>query len=181
VVEEVALATVSKPPPADGWRSPVVEEVALATVSKPAPADGWRSPVVEEVALATVSKPPHLSRLSTGDICSVAVTNGVPEGDHMAWTYLLECSDGSYYVGSTLDLERRVAQHEAGEGAAYTRRRRPLRLVWAAEFDRIDQAFWFEKQVQGWNRRKRKALIEGNWDSLPQLASRSWAARRARE
>lgn len=99
----------------------------------------------------------------------------------MAWTYLLECSDGTYYVGSTVDLERRLAQHEAGLGAAYTRGRRPVRLVWAAEFDRIDQAFWFEKQVQGWNRRKRRALVDGRWDLLPELASRSWAARRARE
>ena len=101
--------------------------------------------------------------------------------DGMAWTYLLECSDGTYYVGSTVDLERRVAQHDAGERAAYTRRRRPVRLVWAAEFDRIAEAFAFEKRVQGWNRRKRRALIEGRWDSLPELASRSWAARRARE
>ena len=99
----------------------------------------------------------------------------------MAWTYLLECSDATYYVGSTVDLERRLAQHEAGLGAAYTRGRRPVRLVWAAEFDRIDQAFWFEKQVQGWNRRKRRALVDGRWDLLPELASRSWAARRARE
>ena len=99
----------------------------------------------------------------------------------MAWTYLLECSDGSYYVGSTVDLERRVAQYEAGLGAAYTRGRRPIRLVWAAEFDRIDQAFWFEKQVQGWSRRMRRALVDGRWDLLPELASRGWAARRARE
>jgi putative endonuclease len=98
----------------------------------------------------------------------------------MAWAYILECSDGSYYVGSTVDLERRVAQHDAGEGAAYTRRRRPVRLVWAAEFQRIDEAFAFEKRVQGWSRRKRRALIEGRWDALPELASRSWGARRAR-
>ena len=99
----------------------------------------------------------------------------------MAWAYVLECSDGTYYVGSTVDLERRVAQHQDGEGAIYTRRRRPVRLVWAAEFDRITDAFLFEKQVQGWNRRKREALVEGRWDRLPGLASRSWAARRARE
>ena len=99
----------------------------------------------------------------------------------MAWVYILECSDGTYYVGSTVDLERRVGQHEAGEGATYTRRRRPVRLVWAAEFDRITDAFAFEKQVQGWNRRKRQALIEGRWDRLPELASRSWAAQRLRE
>ena len=99
----------------------------------------------------------------------------------MAWAYMLECSDGTYYVGSTVDLERRVGQHNAGEGAAYTRHRRPVRLVWAAEFQRIDEAFAFEKRVQGWSRRKRRALIEGRWDALPELASRSWAALRTRE
>ncbi len=90
----------------------------------------------------------------------------------MAWTYILECNDGSYYVGSTVDLERRIAQHDAGLGATYTRvrRRRPVKLVWAAEFQRIDDAFAFEKRVQGWGREKRRALIEGRLDDLPALA-----------
>ena len=96
----------------------------------------------------------------------------------MAWTYILECSDGSFYVGSTVDLQGRVWQHDHGEGAAYTRRRRPVTLVWSAQFDRVDQAFPFEKRVQGWNRRKRQALIEGRYEDLPELSSRSWAALR---
>ena len=92
----------------------------------------------------------------------------------MPWTYILECADGSLYVGSTIDLERRIEEHNLGIGATYTRirRRRPVTLRWAAEFDRIDQAFAFEKQVQGWSRKKRMALIEGRWDDLPDLASR---------
>ncbi len=92
----------------------------------------------------------------------------------MAWTYILECADGTFYVGSTVDLGRRVSEHNLGLGAAYTRRsrRRPVRLVWAAEFDRVDEAFRFEKQVQGWSRAKRLALIEGRFDDLPDLASR---------
>ena len=65
----------------------------------------------------------------------------------MAWAYIVKCSDGSYYVGSTVDLERRLSEHNLGEGAAYTRRRRPVVLVWSAEFERIDEAFAFEKQV----------------------------------
>ena len=137
--------------------------------------------MVEEVAPATVSKSLSWSLQSTGPIRPVAVIAASHQCDRMAWTYLLECADGTYYVGSTVDLERRVAQHDAGEGAAYTRRRRPVRLVWAAQFDRIDEAFAFEKRVHGWNRRKRRALIEGRWDALPELANRSWAARRARE
>jgi putative endonuclease len=99
----------------------------------------------------------------------------------MPWTYILECADGSFYVGSTVDLEGRVAQHDAGLGAAYTRprRRRPVRAAWASEFRRIDEAFNFEKQVQGWGRAKRIALIEGRLDDLPELASRPrWRGQR---
>jgi len=92
----------------------------------------------------------------------------------MAWTYIIECADGSLYVGSTTDLERRVSQHNLGLGSAYTRlrRRRPVRLVWAAEFERVEDAFHYEKQVQGWSRAKRMALIEGRLGDLPDLASR---------
>jgi putative endonuclease len=88
----------------------------------------------------------------------------------MAWVYILECSDGSFYVGSTVDLEGRVSQHQSGDGATYTRRRRPVRLAWAADFARVDEAFAFEKRVQGWGRAKRIALIEGRWSDLPALA-----------
>ena len=90
----------------------------------------------------------------------------------MAWTYILECSDGSYYVGSTKHLERRVGEHNAGLGAEYTRRRRPVRLLWSVEFTRIDDAFAFEKRVQGWSRKKREALMRGEFDALPELARR---------
>jgi putative endonuclease len=95
----------------------------------------------------------------------------------MAWTYILRCADDSYYVGSTTDLERRLSEHNLGLGAAYTRRRRPVQLAWSGEFDRVEDAFAFEKQVQGWGRRKREALIAGDLDRLPSLASRSRAAR----
>ena len=92
----------------------------------------------------------------------------------MAWTYILKCADGSFYVGSTRDLDGRVWKHNEGLGAKYTRprRRRPVTLVWAAEFDRVDEAFFFEKQIQGWGRAKRIALIEGRWEDLPELARR---------
>ena len=90
----------------------------------------------------------------------------------MAWTYILECADGSFYVGSTRDIERRLSEHQMGIGASYTRpaRRRPVRIVWAADYGRIEDAYAFEKQVQGWSRAKRIALIEGRFDDLPALA-----------
>ncbi len=90
----------------------------------------------------------------------------------MAWAYLLECSDGSFYAGSTTDLARRVSQHQLGLGAEYTKRRRPVRLVWTAEFNRIDDAYAVEKQIQGWGRAKRIALVEGRLDDLPRLSRR---------
>jgi putative endonuclease len=80
--------------------------------------------------------------------------------------YILECADKSFYVGSTWDLERRLAQHQAGEGAAYTARRRPVRLAYLEEFSRIDEAFAREKQVQNWSRAKRIALIEGRYEDI---------------
>ena len=98
----------------------------------------------------------------------------------MAWTYIVRCADDSYYVGSTVDLERRLSEHNLGLGAVYTRKRRPVVLVWSGEFERIDEACAFEKQVQGWGRRKREALIAGELDALPVLASRSRRARSAR-
>src|ERR671929_191280 len=98
----------------------------------------------------------------------------------MAWAYIVRCADSSYYVGSTVDLERRLSEHNEGLGAAYTRRRRPVVLVWSAEFERVDEAFAFEKRVQGWSRRKREALIAGDLDHLRVLAARSREARRVR-
>ena len=56
----------------------------------------------------------------------------------MGWVYILLCADGSYYVGSTIDLEQRVVSHQLGLGAVYTRRRLSVELLWSAEFSRIE-------------------------------------------
>ncbi len=94
----------------------------------------------------------------------------------MAWTYLLRCADGSYYAGSTIDLERRLWEHNEGLGAAYTRRsgRRPVELVWSFEVRSTQAAFDFEKQLQGWSRAKREALIRGDFEALPALARKTF-------
>ncbi|WP_448810799.1 GIY-YIG nuclease family protein [Agromyces bauzanensis] len=84
----------------------------------------------------------------------------------MPYVYMLHCADGTTYVGSTIDLERRLAEHQAGEGAAYTRTRRPVRLIHVEEFARIDDAFAREKQVQNWSRAKRMALARGDEEVL---------------
>ena len=92
----------------------------------------------------------------------------------MSYVYILRCADGSYYVGSTRSLERRVWEHNVGLGSAYTRRpgRRPVSLVWSAECAHIAEAFSLEKQIQGWSRAKREALIRGDFGALPALAKK---------
>ncbi len=89
-----------------------------------------------------------------------------------SYMYILQCHDDRYYVGSTRDIERRFAQHQSGEGARYTARRLPVTLVYYEEYDRIDLAFNREKQVQGWSRKKREALINGEEELLPELAKK---------
>ena len=84
--------------------------------------------------------------------------------------YILECCDGSYYTGSTNNLDLRMQQHHSGEGANHTRKRLPVKLVYVEEFDRIDEAFYREKQVQGWSRRKKEALIQHMPEELHKLA-----------
>jgi predicted GIY-YIG superfamily endonuclease len=99
----------------------------------------------------------------------------------MAWTYLVECSDGSFYVGSTTDLDLRIAQHNDGGVSAYTRTRRPVILLWAAELETIPEAYALERRLHGWSRAKKLALARGDFTALPLLSSRSRAGRVARE
>lgn len=73
--------------------------------------------------------------------------------------YILLCADNSYYTGSTRNLERRLEQHQSGNGANHTRKYGPVELVYYEEFTRIDIAFYREKQIQGWSRKKKEALI----------------------
>ena len=82
----------------------------------------------------------------------------------------MKCADNSYYTGSTIDLELRLQQHQAGQGANHTKKRLPVQLVYAEEFSRIDEAFYREKQIQGWSRKKKQALINGDYNQLPQLS-----------
>ncbi len=88
----------------------------------------------------------------------------------MGWMYILECSDGSYYTGSTKHLARRISQHASGEGANHTKKRLPVKLVYWEEYPRIDHAFYREKQVQRWTRKKKEALINGQNVQLRELA-----------
>src|SRR5690606_3299685 len=86
------------------------------------------------------------------------------------YTYILQCSDGSYYTGSTTDLELRLRQHNESMGANHTGKRLPVKLLYYEEYNRIEEAFRREKQIQGWSRRKKEALIAGEAELLPLLA-----------
>ena len=87
--------------------------------------------------------------------------------------YILRCSDGSYYVGKTQgNLEFRVAQHNSGTCGGYTFARRPVTLVWSQEFASVTDAIAAERQVKGWRREKKEALIAGEFAKLPGLSRR---------
>ena len=86
------------------------------------------------------------------------------------YVYILLCADGSYYAGHTEDIERRMAAHQRGEIPGYTFTRRPLRLVFVEEFSSRETAFERERQVKGWSRKKKEALIQGDWKRLKELA-----------
>ncbi len=77
------------------------------------------------------------------------------------FTYILRCSDGSYYVGHTNELGRRLAEHETGAGSGYTATRQPVQLVWFEEFPTRVDAKLVEAQIKKWSRRKKGALIAG--------------------
>jgi putative endonuclease len=86
--------------------------------------------------------------------------------------YILECYDGTYYTGNTKNIERRLNEHQKGKGANYTAKRLPVKLIYFEEYDRIDKAFYREKQIQGWSRKKKEALMNGAQNLLPQLAKK---------
>jgi predicted GIY-YIG superfamily endonuclease len=86
------------------------------------------------------------------------------------YAYILLCADGSFYTGHTEHLEHRVADHQAGRYAGYTRSRLPIRLDWAQEFPTRHEALSAERQIKGWSRAKKQALIAGDWERLSALA-----------
>jgi putative endonuclease len=85
--------------------------------------------------------------------------------------YIVRCADGSYYTGrSAISAEKRVTEHNLGIYDGYTRSRRPVTLVFSEHFDRITDAIAFERQIKGWTRAKKEALIRRDWDELARLA-----------
>jgi tRNA/rRNA methyltransferase len=87
---------------------------------------------------------------------------------------MLRCADGSYYVGHSDDPERRVAEHRAGASPGYTQTRLPVELVWSETFGSRDEALAAERQLKGWSRAKKEALIRGDWDAVSSLSRKSF-------
>ncbi|MEJ8571811.1 GIY-YIG nuclease family protein [Microbaculum marinum] len=104
-----------------------------------------------------------------------AIASNHEGGSHVkpVFVYILRCADGSYYTGTTrTSLERRVAEHNQGTYGGYTKSRRPVTLVFAEEFPRADDAIAAERQIKGWSRAKKEALISSDFERLRELALR---------
>jgi putative endonuclease len=90
------------------------------------------------------------------------------------WVYILRCSDGTFYVGLTIDVESRIADHQAGVfPTAYTFKRRPVRLVHVEEFDSVCDAITRERQLKRWTRAKKEALVKDDETLLFRLSKRA--------
>ncbi|MEP9416058.1 GIY-YIG nuclease family protein [Gordonia sp. VNQ95] len=86
------------------------------------------------------------------------------------YLYILECSDGTLYVGSTRNIANRMEQHMSGKGARYTSSRLPVRLVYCLECESVREAYMLERKLHGWSKAKRLALINNQFELLPGLA-----------
>ena len=88
------------------------------------------------------------------------------------YVYILKCKNGQYYVGHTDNIEQRLSEHYLGAiNDCYTKNRRPLELMFLQNFETRDNAFHVERQIKGWSRKKKEALIEDNWEEIKRLNS----------
>ncbi|HEX9666320.1 MAG TPA: GIY-YIG nuclease family protein [Thermodesulfobacteriota bacterium] len=86
------------------------------------------------------------------------------------WVYILRCADGSYYTGHTDNLEKRLAEHFDSGYGGYTSTRLPISLAFSEEFSTREEALACENQIKGWSRKKKEALIRGDWVEISKLA-----------
>ena len=86
------------------------------------------------------------------------------------WVYILKCADDSYYTGHTDNLEKRIGEHQAGQIPGYTHDRRPVTLVFSQDFPTREEALASEMQIKGWSRRKKEAMMRGDWAEVSRLA-----------
>jgi putative endonuclease len=91
------------------------------------------------------------------------------------WVYILRCADHSYYTGHTDNLEKRVGEHQSGTLGGYTTERRPVTLVWSQECTTREAALAAEMQIKGWSRKKKEAMIRGDWEDVSRLAKKDFS------
>ena len=86
------------------------------------------------------------------------------------YVYILHCADGSYYTGHTDNLENRIAEHQSGEYKGYTSTRLPVKLLWSQECATRLEALSAEQQIKGWSRKKKEAMMRGDWKTVRQIS-----------
>ena len=91
------------------------------------------------------------------------------------WAYILNCADDTFYTGHTDNLEKRVSEHNYGEQRGYTYTRRPVSLVWSEAFPTREEALAAEFQIKPWNRKKKQALIAGQWPLVSEAAKKTFS------
>jgi putative endonuclease len=88
------------------------------------------------------------------------------------WVYILRCADNSYYTGHADNLEERISKHQTGETRGYTSTRLPVKVVFSEHFPTRGEALACEQQIKGWSRKKKEALMRGDWAEVSRLARR---------
>lgn len=102
---------------------------------------------------------------------SLCIILGLMKLQHAYYVYILQCKDGSYYTGITNNVERRIEEHNAGiDSKCYTFTRRPVKLLYAEHYQYADKAIQREKQIKGWGRKKKEALMAENYVELIALS-----------
>jgi putative endonuclease len=86
------------------------------------------------------------------------------------WVYILRCADDSYYTGHTDNLEKRIGEHQAGLCGGYTASRLPVAVVFSQDFITREEALSAEQQIKGWSRKKKEAMMRGDWSEVSRLA-----------
>jgi len=91
------------------------------------------------------------------------------------WVYILSCADNSYYTGHTDNLEKRISEHQSGICPGYTSNRLPIKLVWSQECVTREEALSAEMQIKGWSRKKKEAMMRGDWSNVSSFAKKDFS------
>jgi|GEM_PF-13680 len=160
----------TSPATGKGAGQPVGKGTSRATIPVPELAEGCFGDYPQASAGSATGKGAgQANRISDSELAEL------PEPSEGAdnYMYILGCNDGSFYTGSTTNLRQRLEQHRCGEGAQYTKDRLPVKFLYCELYPQIEEAFAREKQVQGWSRMKKIALIKGDVGELKRLAQAS--------